>query len=424
MTVTTLGAARSPQSLAAWLDMLAATFPPHGILLAGAGNGAGTIVQWLLQRRVEAVLVEGDNRHYQHLARLLSQKEDLALKCMVIADQVRPVMFHQASNPAESGLFNPEQLHDIWPRLTSTESQIIEAPTTLDTIAAESCPKANWLIIDCLPADLLMQGATETTARMDVIICRVVMSQASSESAPGQIQHVQDALKDSQHRLAETVNTRHPAIAHAIFVRDVARQSQSLAKASEDAAKFRSESLKLADDRLAQIQALEKRIQDVQSTAAEQQAKASADALECKQQYDILKKTSDEASKLKNESLKLADDRLAQIQALEKRIQDVQSTAAEQQAKASADALECKQQYDILKKTSDEASKLKNESLKLAGDRLAQIQALEKRIQDLQSTAAEQLVMESHMERIKLELTIAEAHIELLKEILLPGIRS
>ncbi len=220
-----------PLPITAWLGMLATTVPPTGILLVGAGNGTGALVQWLANTPAPSVVVEGDPAQHLHLQHLAEARSNLHVLREVVAPSPSPTSFHHYSNPAENGLLALEPLQKLWPHLTQTGSAWVEDPITIDQLAASHLPQTNWLILDCNASTELLQGAAQVLPQLQVLVCRLSTAEANPVVTTGL-------------RLITHLPGRHPSIGHSIWVRDVALEAE--AHQQESAAK--AEALKQRDE--------------------------------------------------------------------------------------------------------------------------------------------------------------------------------
>jgi len=277
MKLTALPSNATPLPLTTWLDMLAATMPPTGALMVGAGNGTGTLTQWLLCQPVDALLVEGDESQYHHLQRCAVQQPGFVLQRDVVAGRSEPIIFHSYSNPAENGLLSLEPLRTLWPQLFPVSRAMVAAPATIDTLIASSDIRFNWLIIDCLPAEFLLQGAMQSLMGCDVVICRIADLETNGQ-ADDRLSGAHSLLAEKGLRMAHQQSGRHPAIGHAVFVRDLAQQAQRLnilheAAKSEAKARADAEQEKLTAD--GQIEALQQQIEELNAALQSIQSNVS-----------------------------------------------------------------------------------------------------------------------------------------------------
>lgn len=209
-------------SITTWLDLLGAVLPAQGALVIGAGTGSGAVMQWLLLHGPDAAcIVEGDERQYPHLTRTLLARPRWKLRRDVVASEPTAVVFHQASNPGESGLVAPSELRVLWPRLDGEPTTHNEMAVTLNAIAKDVRGQANWLIIDCLPAAALIKGGDEVLPEADLVIARVATEHSLGLPEEATLDAVREMLVGAGLRLVVCVGERHPALGLAIFVKDL-----------------------------------------------------------------------------------------------------------------------------------------------------------------------------------------------------------
>ncbi len=213
-------------SLNAWLETLQAVAPPQGALLVGAGPGTSPLVRWLLQALPGHVcLVEADPNRFRSLQRNLPARAGWSLCCETVAPSAAPVPFHHLSNPAENGLLPLQALQKLWPNLRAADSDEPRPGTTLATLLAGSANATNWLLIDCLPAAPLLQGAGPALGSLDVVAVRVVLDESAAIPS-AQHATADTLLKQAGFRCVHREPERHPALALALYLRDI-RAAQS-----------------------------------------------------------------------------------------------------------------------------------------------------------------------------------------------------
>ena len=419
-------------NLSSWLDHLRILCPPTGVVLVGAGAGTGDWVQRLMQWGTHNVtLVEADETQFEHLQRSLALRDGWHLRQQVIARSTETVTYHLASNMLESGLLAPESLRSLWPHLKTRQKQTRQAIALADLQQNAETP-ANWLLVDCLPALPIIQGASNQLAAFDVIALRVLLDGQALRSSEATLDELQPALQILGFRCLAIEAGRHPALGHALFVRDtpaqarqlqqqLALQAQTHQAETQTLAQGKLEADKLANERQQQIDQLQAQVkqtagqaqaaaqeaQKAQATAAAAtastaaatkqaeertvqvqqltQAKAAADkqAAERQQQIDQLqaqvKQTAGQAQAAAQEAQKAqataaaatASTAAATKQAEERTVQVQQLT----QAKAAADkqAAERQQQIDQLM---EEAAQAKAAADKLATEKQHQVEKL------------------------------------------------
>ena len=268
----------------AWLDMLRVVLPIRCVLVVGAGLGNGPWVQWLKDRRVSTVhLVEGDERQYRHLTGSLLPIDGWTSWRDVIAASTEPVTFYQASNPAESGLVDPETLHQFWPHLETERSITTDSATTLDSLGAETGLAVNWLILDCLPASELLQGGIKLLSKIDVALVRVVQGEGGTLKT-ARHDAVDSVLRAAGLTCCHVQPERHPALAYALYVRDAGHQThiaQERLQQANEQLRQRNQELECAKTVLEQDKQACKNELDAQTCLAE----------ECRREIEELKRT-------------------------------------------------------------------------------------------------------------------------------------
>ncbi len=209
---------------AALLDRLAALKPLKEVFLVGAGDGRGRWVQLLRQwKPAHATLAEADSKQ---LARLRQTIAGMSAQWRVLEDVVGQdageVSFFLASNPAENGLLQPEDLRVLWQNLTQVGRQSRQSIALKQLRRDEADTGRCWLIIDCLPALPVIRGYG-ALGDVDVVVARVVLgagTQLASVTAEAGLAETAAYLKESGFRKVAVLPGRHPSIAHALFVAD------------------------------------------------------------------------------------------------------------------------------------------------------------------------------------------------------------
>lgn len=140
----------------------------------------------------------------------------------VVAASATEREYSIASNPRESGLLSPESLTGIWRNL-KTVSRHSVLTTTLDValqdVAANS-PVANWIVVDCLPALPVIQGATSCIEVCDVIMVRAVLDELVVNDPSTTLTALDNYLQNRGFRRITIQEEHHPALGRVLFVRD------------------------------------------------------------------------------------------------------------------------------------------------------------------------------------------------------------
>jgi len=249
---------QSTQSITSWLDHLQVLTPPKSITLIGAGNGQGTLAQWLLQQAhaPHITLVEADARQFASLQRTVAEHgsaKQFTLLNEVVAPQDGMASFFVASSTAESGLLQPEALRAIWPNLQTVEVQECQAVGLKEFLGlhlqaahadnalpapVESAINSQWLILDCLTAGSMLDKVADKLALVDVLIVRVLLDTEESAKAAqipqASTNFVKSMLRGQGLAQAAIETTRHPAIGYVLFVRDVRTALNNQGKKHQD----------------------------------------------------------------------------------------------------------------------------------------------------------------------------------------------
>jgi len=245
------------------LACLREVFAPAHIALVGAGNGAGVWAQWLLQQDAPALLIEAGPEQHRLLAQRLNIRPNTSHHAaqLLVAPEHGEHPFYTTTLSSENGLLPPDHLTSLWPNLHPVQEQRVLALTLAEALAAHAVDAAPlWLIIDCLPAAPLLTSAGGWLQHADVVLARVVLPNALPHPLPQPLFHdagegsdvlsplplvgegarrAGEGASDLHHtpllhgatldELAQALPgmqhialhpTRHPAIAHALFVRD------------------------------------------------------------------------------------------------------------------------------------------------------------------------------------------------------------
>ncbi|MDI3299782.1 MAG: hypothetical protein QJR04_00395 [Burkholderia multivorans] len=223
--------------LLTWLDVLFFVLPPRGVLLAGAGTGNSSWVRWLKARHVSSVcLVEGNEHQYRHLQRQLhadsiSQSPNRFSgwrpRQDVLSGTHDQVTFYEASNPAESGIVEPERLQELWPNLTIDRAVTRDA-ITLDSLHEDTGLDANWLLLDCLPAAELLRGGEKLLSTLDLALVRVTTERHVAVTPPNNYDAVDTLMQRAGLTLVHLEPERHPALAHALYTRSAQKLAEKL----------------------------------------------------------------------------------------------------------------------------------------------------------------------------------------------------
>lgn len=237
------------QPIRPWLDLLGQLYPPSGVLLVGAGSGSSAWVQYLMAANWPSVtLIEADEATAHRLQAATHSQPSWQVLPHVIGPRTAPTPFYSASLGTESGLLEPESLRSLWPNLKTRQKQTRQA-VALAELLQDTESAANWLLVDCLPALSIVQGLAEQLDAFDVIAARVLLNAAALPGEAAGLPELQAHLSERGYRCLTTEASRHPAVGHALFVRDIqalnlALREQHILLAAKDAAeKAKTEAL-------------------------------------------------------------------------------------------------------------------------------------------------------------------------------------
>lgn len=416
--------------LLSWLDHLWVLYPAQNVLVIGAGNGTSPWTDALQRWQApSATLVEADEAQFQQLQHSPAAREGWHLRKQVIASETGSATFYTASNPAESGLIEPESLRALWPNLKTRQKTARQAISLTELLAATE-PGANWLIIDCLTADDLLASTENGLAQLEVIVTRTLLptndagTHSSGKPTPSAIQQTLEAQGFTQ---VATQQARNPGIAHTLLVRNhsacvrqLKAQFEQATQAAETESTRNQAARGLADAQIKQAQHQIKTLQDelANATAALQEANASKDQAASATQATLTQRE----TQLKALQAEIAKAREATQQAQDQKTQAQQQLAAAQ--------TETAQWREATEKARAEATQLKTQALSVqathAKQQEQQIRELKEQQAELNNASqrlqqAEQLNSELQQQITRLQNSLAEANQEreqLLKQLL------
>ena len=434
------------------MQLLRKLAPPQAIIHVGAGTGVGELAQWRQWDVPNALIVDANPERLAWAEELAANKPGWRVLGAALSDTVGDADYYQASNPEEDGLLPPEQLAGFWPNLRTSE-KVTHRALRLDQLLAETDNSAFeksthvWALIDCLPALTLIKGAGEALGRWSVVCARVLLQPTQGIDHDATLESLADHLQAKGFKCIHVSTGNHPAIGHAIFVKDwqaelstqlaitdrranalaaerdallegkadFESQRQALKSEVASLAQARDEQAKLATDRQAEMQKLAAERDVHARTAAERQAivdalgqKAAALAADKDALLNGHVDLDSQRQALQSEVGKLAQARDEQAQLATDRQAEIQKLARERDAHAQA-ATERQAQVDELSQKAAALAAEKDALLKGHADLESQRQALQAQIAE--RDARQQLLND--------EITRAEAQIDLIKDVLL-----
>lgn len=366
-----------------WLEHLNVLMPPRNIALVGAGNGKGIWAQWLVHQasKSKVTLIEAEPLQYSILQRTLDLLGERAQHCeirnTVVAAQQGTASFFVANSQQESGLLEPRSLLSLWPNLQTQEVKELSA-ITLDTLLENpneevelSNGEGHWLVIDCLPAGLLLQASSKLDL-VDVVIARVLLGERHAVPDGTSLEEVAELLQQKGMVQTAVEATRHPGIAYALFVRD--------ARAALHTHHTECQKLRLIGEEQAKL------LREFQAQAGQlTQTKAAAEkrSQELAEQLEQLGQALEKQSRLAQERLSQTEQLTQAKLIVETQLQErVQQLVKERDAQAKS-ATECQAQIEQLMQAKAVAEKQvlqKREAQEKQIKELQQQNSLEERI--------------------------------------------
>lgn len=267
--------------------------PPTALIDVGIGRGAGAMHQWRGWDVPAAWLVDAEPQQLAWTEPLAAQHPGWRVHVATLAEADGQAPCYRASNPAESGLVPTSKLAALWPNLRE-EEHAERATTRLDTLLAGDggLPEGAgwWLVVDCLPALRILQGATDTLERCSVLWLRTLLQPLPENEAGTTLEDLQAFLAPLGFRCVQASEGNHPALGDALFVRDWAQRLQPVV------AELRAEK----EERGQQFQRLE-------SQLATQEAAAQVMLQENEAQAKIAATSQTQLDKLAAEKSELVD---------------------------------------------------------------------------------------------------------------------
>ena len=263
-----------PSPLAHSLQLLRHTLPPQAIIHIGAGRGQGDLHTWQNWEPEHALCIDADNDNIRHIQEKIAAHGGQTC-CALLAGQAGERIYHNASNPDENGLLPPLQLKPLWPNLREIRQEKRQA-ITLDELLAKpeyqalAGQKHTWLIIDCLPAQEILQGASQALKQADVVILRCLNQGNYPELA--QLDYSQAQTQGTNFNLlaASFIEGNHPHAGYAILVRNTA-QCREEARQHEQSQQNQIAALTQQTQALTQqVQSLQQELQQTTQACDEQ----------------------------------------------------------------------------------------------------------------------------------------------------------
>lgn len=205
--------------------------PPTALIDVGIGRGVGPMHQWRGWNVPSAFLIDAESSLLAWTEPLATTHPKWRIQVATLAETDGHAPYYHASNPAEGGLVPTSKLAALWPNLREKE-QSQRATTRLDTLLARDggLPEGAgwWLLVDCLPALRVLQGATDTLENCSVLWLRTLLQPLFESEAGTTLKELQTFLVPLGFRCVQVTEGNHPALGDALFVRDWAQRLHPL----------------------------------------------------------------------------------------------------------------------------------------------------------------------------------------------------
>ena len=372
-----------------WLDLMRTLLLPKSVMLVGAGPGTGDWIQRLLRWEINGVsMIEAEDSQFQHLQSVVPARPEWQIRKQVVALDSEAVSFYQASNIAESGLIEPEELRTLLPNLKTRTKQTRQAVSLGELLEASP---SNWLVVDCLPARSIIEGALAQLTAVDLIAARVVFDSAHLPREDGSLASLQQLLQAHGFRLLATEAERHPGIGQALFVRDTRSDVSALSQTIEQRTaelqqqrEEREEEARRADESRQHLEALALKLK-------QEQDHAGANALAHKHAIEHVQQQMQHLAQSASVAETIAQERLQEINRL-----DAQLRNSLEQIQVNTQSRERQAQQD--RERNQQLDAWRVESEQKMGEQQARLRQLENQLTEAATRAqltAEKLALQT-----------------------------
>ncbi|ASQ89788.1 hypothetical protein CHL67_01600 [Prosthecochloris sp. GSB1] len=408
------------------LECLSRVFPISGAIVVGAGRGQGPWLDLFIERGLDNVLlIEADETNAKYLKKKYANNTRWNTQQKIVSDKAEEQTFHVFSNSSENSLLHEEKLKMLWPNIATKECK--SCPTvTLAGLVRENEFKANWLVIDLLPAFTVLSGSLEMLRTLDVIIVRQIVDEAVSVDLRSGIESI---MRDFGFRSVGVEREIHPSLGHNVYVRDVScqgfelKQCRNVSKLQQQG--WRQKQISWLLEKRALLKARENVEHEIEKYVAEidelkkKLCEMQRELDKNKEEYSaFVERTEFEAEKrnktlidresawLQEKKILLQDRDMAEKQA------NLKYTALQQQIKELTQIKNAAEQLVEQKKAENKQLREKNDSSK------SKLVEEEEDLIGRNSTNNQKIHLQ---EAINTELARAETQLEVLKELLIRG---
>jgi hypothetical protein len=212
--------------LSPWLQCLSKLAPPRGLIHVGAGGGAAPYPFADVPR---LLVVDADAQQCALLQTQLEGHGDCQVISTVVTDQIGAADFFTLSQSLESGLCPSDTLQALWPNIKALHTEALPS-TSLQALLSQAPNEPtgyNWAVIDCLPANAVIEGAGTLIAGWDVVLVRAFKSAPWDASLSVQamcLPAIQQQLASHGLEFVSFEEENHPQMVRALFVRNPSHQ--------------------------------------------------------------------------------------------------------------------------------------------------------------------------------------------------------
>ena len=212
---------RSESSL---LQLLRQLDSPQTMIHIGAGSGQGPLHQWHNWGVPHALLVDADAARLDWADRVAAANPAWRVVVALLAAADDTITFYRASDPAEDGLIQAELLRSLCPD-TFAIGQDQRAAKRLDTLLNHHNGPTilhgkTWLLVDCLPALAILQGADGTLRNCSVIGVRALLQLAPELPAGCSFSEINSFLQGNGFKHVGTIEDHQLIFGHFFFAKD------------------------------------------------------------------------------------------------------------------------------------------------------------------------------------------------------------
>jgi len=217
-TISGAGVSAESSKLIELLQAFLVLAPPERVIHVGTGSRPSETLCWRDWPLTEAIVIDAEEQDFEHIDAGLNPKTKISKHCAVLAETDGAVDYFVANNLSENGLVDPTLLRTVWPSLALSHRSKKDA-LTLDSLV-EDKPLQSWLIIDCLPAVRILNGAIETL-KDTALVCVRALAEPGFRGEPvgADIRSIDSWLDAQGFKRLAFVTGLNPKIGHVLYGR-------------------------------------------------------------------------------------------------------------------------------------------------------------------------------------------------------------